>query len=164
MASPAARPLHRILGLGFGLALAFGSTVGVGILRPPGVVAAALGDRALIVAFWCLGGVYALMGAVAVAELAAMVPETGGFRVYARRAFGDGTGFVVGWCDWLTNVASLAYVAIATVTFLGILWPAALSWHLRRALRRHRPHTRPLHCRGCRRRCCSRSCPPCGRY
>ena len=61
------------------------------------MVAAALGDRSLIVAFWCLGGLYALMGAVAVAELAAMIPETGGFRVYARRAFGDGVGFVVGW-------------------------------------------------------------------
>jgi APA family basic amino acid/polyamine antiporter len=127
MTSPASRSLHRILGLGFGLALAFGTTVGVGILRLPGVVAAALGDRALIIVFWCLGGLYALMGAVAVAELAAMIPETGGFRVYARRAFGDGVGFVVGWCDWLTNVASLAYVAITTVTFLGILWPAATA-------------------------------------
>ena len=62
------RPLRRILGLGFGLALGFGSTVGVGILRLPGMVAATLGDRPLIVVFWCLGGLYALMGAVAVAE------------------------------------------------------------------------------------------------
>ena len=121
------RPLRRILGLGFGLALGFGSTVGVGILRLPGMVAATLGDRTLIVVFWCLGGLYALMGAVAVAELAAMIPETGGFRVYARRAFGDGVGFVVGWCDWLTNVASLAYVSITTVTFLAILWPGAAA-------------------------------------
>jgi hypothetical protein len=44
------RPLLRILGLGFGLALAFGSTVGVGILRLPGTVAAALGDPTLIMA------------------------------------------------------------------------------------------------------------------
>ena len=72
--------LQWILGLGFGLALAFGSTVGVGILRLPGLVASALGDRALIVGFWCLGGVYALMGAMAVAELAAMIPETVGAR------------------------------------------------------------------------------------
>jgi basic amino acid/polyamine antiporter, APA family len=125
MTIPAARPLRRILGLGFGLALAFGATVGVGILRLPGMVAAALGDRTLIMVFWALGGLYALMGAVAVAELAAMIPETGGFRVYARRAYGEGVGFAIGWCDWLTNVASLAYVSIAVVTVLGTLWPAA---------------------------------------
>ena len=65
--------------------------VGVGILRLPGTVAAALGDRTLIMVFWAVGGLYALMGAVSVAELAAMIPETGGFRVYARRAFGEGS-------------------------------------------------------------------------
>src|SRR5678815_2285170 len=119
------RPLLGILGLGFSVALCFGSTVGVGILRLPGTVAAALGDPTLIMLMWLVGGLYALMGAVAVAELAAMIPETGGFRVYARRAFGEGVGFAVGWVDWLSNVAALAYVAITAVTFLGTLWPAA---------------------------------------
>ncbi len=122
MTLTAARPLRRILGLGFGLALVLGTTVGVGILRLPGTVAAALGDRTLVIAAWTVGGLYALMGAVAVAELAAMIPETGGFRVYARRAFGEGIGFAVGWVDWLTGVATLAYVAITSVTFIGALW------------------------------------------
>src|SRR6202161_378215 len=87
-----ARPLRRILGLGFGLAMVFGGTVGVGILRLPGTLAAALGDSRLIVLFWILGGLYSLLGAVAVAELAAMMPEAGGVYVYARRAFGTGPG------------------------------------------------------------------------
>jgi APA family basic amino acid/polyamine antiporter len=108
--------------MGFGLALVFGTMVGVGILRLPGTVAAALGDRTLIMAAWALGGLYSLMGAVAVAELAAMIPEAGGFRVYARRAFGEGVGFAVGWVDWLTTVASLAYVAVTAVAFCGALW------------------------------------------
>jgi APA family basic amino acid/polyamine antiporter len=125
MTTATARPLRRILGVGFGLALVFGTMVGVGILRLPGTVAAALGDRTLIMVAWGLGGLYSLMGAVAVAELAAMIPETGGFRVYARRAFGDGVGFAVGWVDWLTNVASLAYVAVTAVAFCGALWPQA---------------------------------------
>jgi APA family basic amino acid/polyamine antiporter len=58
-----ARPLRRILGLGFGVAFVFGTMVGVGILRLPGTVAAALGDRTLIMVFWAIGGLYALMGA-----------------------------------------------------------------------------------------------------
>jgi APA family basic amino acid/polyamine antiporter len=119
------RPLTRILGLGFGLAMVFGGTVGVGILRLPGTLAAALGDSRLIVLFWILGGVYSLLGAVAVAELAAMLPEAGGFYVYARRAFGNGPGFVVGWSDWVNQIASLAYGALTAATFMGTLWPAA---------------------------------------
>jgi APA family basic amino acid/polyamine antiporter len=119
-----ARPLTRILGLGFGLAMVFGGTVGVGILRLPGTLAAALGDSRLIVLFWILGGLYSLLGAVAVAELAAMLPEAGGFYVYARRAFGNGTGFVVGWSDWVNQIASLAYGALTAAAFMGALWPA----------------------------------------
>jgi APA family basic amino acid/polyamine antiporter len=103
------------------LALVFGTTVGVGILRLPGTVAAALGDRTLILVAWGVGGLYSLMGAVAVAELAAMIPETGGFRVYAKRAFGEGVGFAIGWVDWLCNVASIASVAVTSVSFLGAL-------------------------------------------
>jgi APA family basic amino acid/polyamine antiporter len=120
--------LRRILGLGFGLAMVFGGTVGVGILRLPGTLAAALGDSTLIVIFWILGGAYALLGAVSVAELAAMLPQAGGFYVYARRAFGDGVGFAVGWADWINNVATLAYAAITAMTFLVGLWPAAASY------------------------------------
>jgi basic amino acid/polyamine antiporter, APA family len=123
-ATPAARPLARILGLGFGLAMVFGGTVGVGILRLPGTLAAALGDSRLIVLFWIVGGVYSLLGAVAVAELAAMLPEAGGFYVYARRAFGPGPGFMLGWSDWVNQVASLAYGALTASAFMGTLWPA----------------------------------------
>ena len=119
------RPLKRILGLGFGFAMAFGGTVGTGILRLPGTLAAALGDSRLIVLFWILGGVYALLGAVAVAELAAMVPEAGGFYVYARRAFGNGPAFVVGCSDWLNITSSIAYAALTAAVFIGTFWPPA---------------------------------------
>ena len=127
MTTTAARPLQRILGLGFGLALAFGNTVGVGILRLPGTLAGALGDSRLVVLFWILGGLYALLGAFAVAELAAMMPVAGGFYVYARRAFGARGGFIIGWSDWINNVSALAFQAIAATSFLGALWaPAAI--------------------------------------
>jgi APA family basic amino acid/polyamine antiporter len=105
--------------------MVFGGTVGVGILRLPGTLAAALGSVHLVEGFWVLGGLYALLGAVAVSELAAMLPQAGGFYVYARRAFGNGVGFVIGWSDWFNEVAALAYASITAVTFLGVLWPAA---------------------------------------
>jgi APA family basic amino acid/polyamine antiporter len=123
-----ARPLRRILGLGFGLAMVFGGTVGIGILRLPGTLAAALGDPHAILWFWVLGGLYALLGAVSVAELAAMLPQAGGFYVYARRAFGNAAGFVVGWGDWFNQIASLAYVSMTATVFLGTLWPPAAQY------------------------------------
>ena len=111
----------RILGLGFGLAVVFGSTVGVGILRLPGTVAAQLGDSWLILAVWIAGGVYTLLGAASIAELAAMLPQAGGFYVYAKRAFGGGVGFTVGWGDWLNNCAVLAYGSVAAAEYLSAL-------------------------------------------
>ena len=127
MTVTAARPLRRILGLAFGLALVFGTMVGVGILRLPGTVAAALGNPVLIMAAWVLGGLYSLVCAVSVAELAAMIPESGGFRIYARRAFGEGIGFVIGCTDWLSAVTTLAYGTVTAAAFLGILWPPAAA-------------------------------------
>ena len=86
--------------------------IGVGILRLPGPIAAALGDVPLIVMFWIAGGLYATLGAVSVSELAAMLPTAGGFYVYARRAFGPRVGFVVGWNDWIANTAAVAYISL----------------------------------------------------
>jgi APA family basic amino acid/polyamine antiporter len=111
----------RILGLGFGLAVVFGSTVGVGILRLPGTVAAQLGNPLLILAVWIAGGVYTLLGANSIAELAAMLPQAGGFYVYSKRAFGGSVGFTVGWGDWLNNCAVLAYGSVAAAEYLSAL-------------------------------------------
>lgn len=128
MTSSTVRPLQRILGVGFGLAVGFGGTVGVGILRLPGTLAAALGDARLVLLFWIVGGLYVLLGAVAVAELAAMLPAAGGFYVYARRAFGDRGGFVIGWSDWIVNCSAGAYVSMVAASYLGALWaPAAAN-------------------------------------
>ena len=120
--------LSRILGFGFSIALAFGGTIGVGILSLPGEVAAALGDARLVVAVWIAGGVYALLGAVSIAELAAMLPQAGGFYVYARRAFGRTTGFVVGWNDWVLNTLSISYAALTVSEFLGVLVPGCVGY------------------------------------
>jgi APA family basic amino acid/polyamine antiporter len=113
----------RVMGVGFSIALAFGNTIGVGILRLPGSVAAALQDPALVIGVWVIGGVYAILGAVSVAELAAMTPLSGGFYVFSRRAFGPRFGFAVGWNDWLATTVTAAYVSLTAVDFLGALVP-----------------------------------------
>ncbi|HEX3643953.1 MAG TPA: APC family permease, partial [Vicinamibacterales bacterium] len=118
------RGLIRILGVGFGLAVIVGSTLGIGILRTPGLVAGQLPSRTAILAVWIVGGLYTLVGAACLAELGTMLPEAGGYYVYARRAFGDTVGFAVGWTDWLTYCAVLGYVSIAIGEFSALLFPA----------------------------------------
>jgi len=121
-----ARPsnhLTRMLGLGFGIAVIFGGTVGVGILRLPGMIAGELQNVWLILLVWLLGGLYALLGAVSVAELGAALPQAGGFYVYARRAFGPGTGFAMGWADWLNNCAVIAFGSVAAAEYITALIP-----------------------------------------
>jgi basic amino acid/polyamine antiporter, APA family len=117
------RGLHRILGLGFGLAVIIGSTIGIGILRTPGLVAGQLGTPSAILAVWMVGGLYTLLGAVCLTELGTMLPVAGGYYVYARRAFGETAGFAVGWTDWLTYCAVLGYISIGLGEFAAVLAP-----------------------------------------
>ncbi|HKQ62790.1 MAG TPA: APC family permease [Candidatus Polarisedimenticolaceae bacterium] len=116
--------LRRLLGVGFGLAVIVGSTIGIGILRTPGLVAAQLSRPTAILAVWLAGGLYTLLGAICLTELGTMLPRAGGYYVYARRAFGDGVGFAVGWTDWLTYCAVLGYVSIGIGEFSAVLIPA----------------------------------------
>jgi APA family basic amino acid/polyamine antiporter len=104
--------LLRILGVGFGLAVVIGGTIGVGVLRNPGGVAEQIPSVWLIMIAWSLGGIYCLLGANYLAELATMTPKAGGFCVHAQRAFGDYGGFVVGWSDWLYNTLGLSFIAV----------------------------------------------------
>src|SRR5919107_279652 len=105
--------LLRVLGVVFGLAVTVGITIGMGILRTPGEVAQQLPHAWLFLGAWALGGVYALFGAVSVAELGTMIPRSGGFYVFARRALGEYPGFVVGWSDWLSTCGTVAAVVLA---------------------------------------------------
>src|SRR6185295_274828 len=116
--------LKRILGVGFGLAVILGSTLGIGILRTPGLVAGQVGSRSGILAVWLVGGLFTLLGSVCLAELGTMLPQAGGYYVYARRAFGDTAGFAVGWSDWITYCAVLGYVSIAMGEFTALLVPS----------------------------------------
>ncbi len=123
MTTASPRGLQRILGLGFGLAVIIGSTLGIGILRTPGLVAGQLGTPSAILAVWVVGGLYTLLGSVCLTELGTMLPAAGGYYVYARRAFGETVGFAVGWTDWLTYCAVLGYISIGLAEFIAVLVP-----------------------------------------
>jgi len=119
-----------VLGVAFGLAGSVGGTIGAGILRTPGLVAAQLGSAPLVLGAWLIGGLYALLGAICIAELAASLPRAGGWYVYAEQAFGRRAGWLVGWTDWLAHCIGLAWVATTVGELLMELIPpqAAAPW------------------------------------
>jgi len=123
--------LLSVLGVAFGLAGSVGGTIGAGILRTPGLVAAQLNTPWLVLLAWLVGGVYALLGAVCIAELAASLPRAGGWYVYAEQAFGRRAGWLVGWTDWVAHCIGLAWVATTVGELLADWIPAnsAAAWH-----------------------------------
>jgi APA family basic amino acid/polyamine antiporter len=119
--------LLRVLGVGFGLAVTIGGTIGMGILRTPGDIATQLPTPTLFIGIWILGGLYALLGAISIAELGAMIPRSGGFYVFAHRALGNYAGFIVGWSDWMSTCATLAVISMVVGEYLGVLVPAVAN-------------------------------------
>ncbi|MGH7498763.1 MAG: APC family permease [Gemmatimonadales bacterium] len=117
--------LLRVLGAAFGVAVIVGNTIGVGILRTPGDIALRLPTPSLFLAVWVVGGIYALLGAISMAELGAMIPRSGGQYVFVRRALGGYAGFVVGWSDWISTCGSSAAIAMVIGEYLGVLVPSA---------------------------------------
>ncbi|HEY1953725.1 MAG TPA: amino acid permease, partial [Gemmatimonadaceae bacterium] len=113
--------LLSVLGFAFGLSIIIGNTIGSGILRTPGEVARLLPSPALFLGVWMLGALYALLGANGLAELATMMPESGGYTVYLRRALGLYAGFVIGWTDWLSTCSSAALAALVIGEYTTIL-------------------------------------------
>jgi basic amino acid/polyamine antiporter, APA family len=119
--------LLKVLGMWFGMAAAIGNTISAGIVRTPGEVAGLLPNPWLFLSVWIVGGLYALSGASALAELGAAIPRSGGQYNFSRRALGDYAGFIVGWSDWLSTCGTAAAVAFVIAEYSGALYPKLIA-------------------------------------
>lgn len=109
---------HHRMGAVPATALVAGSMLGIGIFIAPPVVAAQLTRPGGFLVMWLAGGLSALFGALAVAELGAMLPRAGGDYPYLRRAYGPGFAFAAGWLQLLAIFpGSLATMAVGTASF-----------------------------------------------
>ncbi len=115
--------LLQILGVGFGVAVAVGNSISVGIVRTPGSIAAILPNAWLFIAVWIGGALYALVSAFQLAELGTLIPSSGGQYNFSRRALGDYAGFVVGWSDWISTCGTTGAVGIVFGEYVGHLFP-----------------------------------------
>jgi APA family basic amino acid/polyamine antiporter len=106
------------------VAVLVGNTILVGILRTPGDVAARLPDPVLFLGIWVVGGVYALLATLSLAEPGAMLARSGGQYVIVRRGLGEYPAFVVGWTDWISTCGGASLGAMVITEYLEPLVPA----------------------------------------
>jgi len=107
----AAGDLRRVVGFWGGTALIVGITIGSGIFRKPQTLAGLVPDPLVIVSLWTGFGLVSLCGALALAELATLLPRTGGPYVFVHAAYGPAAAFVCGWL----------YLLVATPAAIGAL-------------------------------------------
>ena len=120
--------LKKVLGIAFGLAVVTGSTIGSGILRTPGSIAALIPDARIIMCCWIAVGLYILLSASAYAELTTMMPKAGGAYNYIKRAFGNYAGFINGWFDLITNAIAPAYFCIVLGEYSALMFPEIVAY------------------------------------
>src|SRR5437762_153687 len=115
MATAVASPrLVRALGPLMATAVVVGTVIGSGVFKKPQVVAESVPFFGLAALAWVLGGVLAMLGALAYAEVATLYPKAGGNYVFLREGYGRLFGFLWGWVEFfMIRAGSLA--ALATI-------------------------------------------------
>ena len=124
-AAPPAPTLVRSLGSVDGALITIGATVGSGIFLTTADIARLCPQPSLILALWGVGGLFALAGALAYAELGTMFPRAGGQYHFLREAYGRLWGFLFGWTSFLVIMtAGISALAVGFGEYLGAFVPA----------------------------------------
>ncbi len=123
--------LHRTLGWPHLVALGVGAIVGTGILTLTGV-GAALAGPGVILSF-LIAGLVCVAAALAYAELATMIPQSGSAYTYSYVAIGETIAWIVGWSLILEYSVVCSAVAVGwSGHFSGFM--EASGWGLPLAL------------------------------
>jgi basic amino acid/polyamine antiporter, APA family len=113
--TPTVGDLPRKLGMLDATVMVIGIVIGSGIFVLPNLIVKDLPSALAILSVWIVSGILSFFGALAYAELGAMMPATGGLYVYLREAYGPLCAFVSGWTFMLAVLSG--GTAWLTVTF-----------------------------------------------
>lgn len=112
--------LQRELGLWSAILIVIASMIGAGIFGNTGIIQEEVGNPYFVIALWLLGGTVALAGAMSYAELATMMPHSGGEYVYIKEAFGLAPSFLTGWVSLIVGFsAPAASAALLSADYAG---------------------------------------------
>jgi len=120
---PSAPELARRLGFWAVVSLVIGTIIGSGVFRVTAGIAREVDSVLGIAVVWILGGLITLCGTLALAELAAAWPDSGGILVYLREVYGRGTAFVFGWTMIVLAPASAGALALVFGEYFGTVVP-----------------------------------------
>lgn len=110
--------LKRSIGLWSAIAVVIGSTIGSGIFRSPAGIADRLPGPLPMLMSWVAGGIFAICGALTIAEVASALPKTGGIYVFLRQGWGNLPAFIFGWSQLvMIRAASLGAIAITCAEY-----------------------------------------------
>lgn len=117
--------LKRELGIGTAMATVVGCVIGSGVFfKPTAMYTATGGAPGLAILAWIITSLMCLCAAMTFAEIAILMPETGGMPVYLKKVFGDRAGYLCGWMQSIVFYPALtAALAVAVANqaklFLG---------------------------------------------
>lgn len=132
---PAATTLVRALTLVPATAIVVTNVIGTGVFMKARVMTCNVGSPELVLLAYAVAGVFTIAGALAFAELAAMMPRAGGQYNYLGAAFGRGSAFAYGWAATFVDAAAgNAALAIGLVIFLNDLLGGILPPDMARLL------------------------------
>lgn len=109
--------LPRVLGPWAAGAILVGCVIGTGVFKKAAAVAEPVPgvrlESGVAIAAWVVVGLLTLCGALALAEVAALFPRSGGNLIFLREAYGRLWGFLWGWVEfWFLRCASIAALAV----------------------------------------------------
>ena len=92
------KQLKKNLGVSAAMALVVGCVIGAGVFfKPFAIYQATGGAPGMGMLAWIFGGLASILGALTFAEVAVMIPKTGGMVAYLTDVFGKKVGFLAGW-------------------------------------------------------------------
>ncbi|MET0407226.1 MAG: amino acid permease [Hyphomicrobium sp.] len=96
-------------------ALAVADMIGIGVFTSLGFQVASIPSAFAVLMLWIVGGIAALCGALAYAELAAAFPRSGGEYNFLSRIYHPAIGFLAGWIS--ATLGFSAPIALAAMAF-----------------------------------------------
>ncbi len=106
------------LGLGSGIGLVVASMVGAGVFLSAGFMAQALSAGSILIA-WLLGALLAMAGARAYAEVAILIPRSGGEYRYLSELYHPALGYLAGWASLLVGFAAPTAISAYAASAFG---------------------------------------------
>ena len=92
------KEMQKTMGAAVALSMVVGCVIGSGVFfKPQAIYTATGGAPGIGIISWVIGGLITLCAGLTVAEIAVVIPKTGGMMVYLEEVFGEKVGYLAGW-------------------------------------------------------------------